>query len=162
MISIRNEDGGSSSQAQRAAYTKLVKQFPNWHEHIIRRKSNIIAPVNMGNDKWKGFIYVNIAGGQQDVIKSHKTDQLLFNPATEYANEQTCLDIDLVMLYFAFFSVDRKKLSKNDINTFTFLLSNIEKYLLHSEYTAGNLLTYCKKHPCLVLENGNLVDPIQV
>lgn len=161
MISIRNEDGGSSSQIARNAFEKLKISFPNWKELIIKRKDDITNPVNIGNEKWDGFIYVYIAGGQQDVIKSHTKDQLLFNPACEYANEGVCLDIDLVMLFFALYSINKETISENQKKELEFLLESISTELKNSKYDSGNLLDYCKNHPCLVLECGKLFDPIQ-
>jgi hypothetical protein len=161
MISIRNEDGGSSSQIARNAFEKLNEHFPNWKELIIKRKNNISNPVNIGNEKWKGYIYVYIAGGQQDVIKSHTNDELLFNPACEFANEEICLDIDLVMLFFALHSIDREMIPENQKEILKNLLEYISIELKKSEYDSGNLLDYCQNHPCLILENGKLFDPIQ-
>lgn len=161
IISIRNEDGGSSSQIARNAFEKLKISFPNWKELIIKRKNNITNPVNIGNEKWNGFVYVYIAGGQQDVIKSHTKDQLLFNPACEYANEDVCLDIDLVMIFFALYSINKETISENQKKELEFLQESISTELKNSKYDSGILLDYCKNHPCLVLESGKLFDPIQ-
>lgn len=61
----------------------------------------------VGNDKWKGFLFVSIRGGQQDTIETHKDNQItLFNPACEYANAEVSLDIDLTLAYFAMRSID--------------------------------------------------------
>ena len=159
MISIRNENGISSSQIQRSAFEKLKLKFPNWKNQIIKRKKNISEPFGIGNEKWEGFVYVNIAGGQQDVIKSHFSEELIFNPACEYANQQTCLDIDLVMSYFALMSVDTEIKKGQEYKN---LVLNIEYELKNSNYDFGNLYDYCINHPSLKLEVGKLFDPIQV
>ena len=161
VISIRNEDGGSSSQMARNAFEKLEKHFPNWKDLIIKRKKNISNPINIGNEKWEGYIYVYIAGGQQDIIKSHTSDELLFNPACEFANEEICLDIDLVMLFFSLHSIDKNSLTKEQKEEFNILYENISNELKMSKYDSGNLFNYCINHPCLILEKGKLFDPIQ-
>ncbi len=162
MISIRNEDGVSSSQTARSAFKKLNERFPSWKNSVIKRKNNISNPVNIGNEKLEGYIYVYIAGGQQDVIKSHTTNELLFNPACEFANEEICLDIDLVMLFFALYSINMKIIGIERQTELKQLLKDIYYELKNSKYDTGNLLDYCQNHPCLILENGKLFDPIQV
>ncbi|MDE1848695.1 MAG: hypothetical protein KGH55_01545 [Nanoarchaeota archaeon] len=162
MISIRNEDGSSSSGDARKAFIKLKEKFPKWNNLLIKRKPGISNDVNIGNEKWEGYIYVHIAGGQQDVIKSHTSSELLFNPACEYANEEICLDIDLVMSFFALNSIDKDKLNKNQQRKLSELLNKLKNELVKSSYDGGNLLDYCKNHPCLILEKNKLFDPIQV
>lgn len=173
MISIRTEDKGSSSQKSRESFKKLIKEFPDYKTKIIRRKNKVYKQVNEGNEKWEGFIYVSIRGGQQDVIETHfienKTEKkkyYLFNPACEFANETTCLDIDLVMSYFALISLNQDKLNKNEIKIYEELKSYVEFYLKKTEYDnehfKGNLLDYCKNHPCLKMVPDKLFDPIQV
>lgn len=161
MISIRNEDGSSSSQTARKAFIKLERNFPDWKNHLIKRKENVPNPVNIGNKKWEGYIYVYIAGGQQDVIKSHSNDELLFNPACEFANEEICLDIDLVLLFFAMHSINKESLNNEQKDEFALLFKYIFNELKNSKYDSGNLLDYCLNHPCLALEKGKLFDPIQ-
>lgn len=166
MISIRNEDGSSSSQIAREAFKKLEHHFKDWKESIIKRKEgkkDVIKgkkDVNIGNEKWEGKIYVYIAGGQQNVVKSHRSAELLFNPACEFANEEICLDIDLVMLFFALHSIDIKETTKKQ-KELEQLLECISNELKESKYDTGDLLKYCQNHPCLVLGKRNLVDPIQ-
>lgn len=162
MISIRNEDGGSSSQTSRDAFEKLKVAIPDYKNHFIKRKEDV-ASSGIGNDKWEGFIYYSIKGGQQDIILSHSNAPFpqLFNPACEFANEDICLDIDLVLGYFAMFSID-KTLDNFDKIKHDALLNNIQQELKKSQYDCGNLLDYCNNHPCLLLEKGKLFDPIQV
>lgn len=162
IITIRNEDGGSSSQTSRDAFEKLKQKFPDYQNHFIKRRPNIVNP-GIGNDKWEGFIYYSIKGGQQDTIISHISAPFpqLFNPACDYANENICLDIDLVLAYFAMFSVD-KKLDSSEKLQHESLLNDIKRELKNSEYDGGNLLDYCDNHPCLLLGRGKLVDPIQL
>jgi len=173
MISIRTEDKVSSSQKSRESFSKLIKEFPDYKDKIIRRKDRDYQNVNEGNEKWEGFIYVSIRGGQQNVIETHfldnRTDKrkyYLFNPACEYANESTCLDIDLVMSYFALASIDKSKLDEVKKEIYSKLRNSVEIYLKQAEYEnesfTGNLLSYCKNHPCLKMVRGKLFDPIQV
>jgi hypothetical protein len=161
MISIRNEDGGSSSQVERTAFEKLKKEIPNYKNYLITRKERDYA--GTGNDKWEGYIYYSIKGGQQDITISHPSDSpQLFNPACEFANEEICLDIDLVLAYFTMFSIDKSNFTSKQKNEYDELLTNIKRELKNSEYDDGNLLDYCNKHPCLLLERGKLFDSIQV
>ena len=163
MISIRNEDGGSSSNVARLAFSKLKNEIPDYEDHLIKRKSSVTYS-GLGNDKWEGFIYYSIKGGQQDTIISHseKPFPQLFNPAYEFANIDVCLDIDLVLIYFAMFSVNTKNLEIEKKTMFDSLIQDIEKSLKESFYDSGNLLDYCKNHPSMLMEPGNLFDPIQV
>ena len=94
------------------------------------------------------------------LIRKHRFPQL-FNPACDFANEDICLDIDLVLAYFTMFSIDKNMDESEKIKHDT-LLKNIKQELKNSEYDNGNLLDYCNNHPCLLLEKGKLFDPIQV
>lgn len=164
MISIRNEDGGSASSTARIAFNRLVEEIPDYKNHLIKRKPNIKSK-GIGNDKWEGYIYYSIKGGQQDKIESHTTKPFpqLFNPACEFANETVCLDIDLVLAYFAMFSIDKATLDDPKKIEYDNLFENIKQELKKSKYDFGNLLDdYCNNHPCLLLEPGKLFDPIQV
>ena len=173
MISIRTEDKGSSSQKSRESFKKLIKEIPDYKDKIIRRKNKVYRNVNEGNEKWEGFIYVSIRGGQQDVIETHFLDNrsdkkryYLFNPACEFAKESTCLDIDLVMSYFALMGIDKSKLNEIQKEIYLKLKDSVEIYLEKAEYEnenfTGNLLFYCKNHPCLKMIKNKLLDPIQV
>lgn len=163
MISIRNEDGGSSSNAERTAFDKLIIEIPDYQDHLIKRKVGI-KHNGQGNDKWEGYIYYSIKGGQQNTILSHaeKPFPQLFNPACDFANEEICLDIDLTLAYFAMFSIDETTLELTKKIEYNKLLENLRKELINSKYNHGNLLDHCNNHPCLLLEPGRLLDPIQV
>ncbi|ADD08863.1 hypothetical protein Aboo_1054 [Aciduliprofundum boonei T469] len=165
MISIRNEDGTSSSQKERAAMEKLEKEFPDYKEHIIKRKGGVRYR-GTGNDVWEGFIYYSIKGGQQDTRNAYDETGIkppqLFNPASEYANEEVSLDIDLVLIYFAMFSIDKDSLDTQKRDKYEMLLKRLEYVLENTEYDEGNLLEYCRNHPSLLLDEGKLYDPIQV
>lgn len=159
IISIRTANGSSSSSVQRLAFQKLKKIFPDYKDHILRRKSNS----SKGNGSWEGFIYYSIRGGQQDIDVAYTNSNqypLLFNPAVEYANEDVCLDIDLVLAYFALYSIP--ELSRNE--KYNQIKRNVETMLSGEEctYDSGNLLDYCKKHYCLTFQSGILTDPIQM
>jgi hypothetical protein len=163
MISIRNEDGGSASSVARKALSVLKKEIPDYKNNLIRRKKSI-GYSGIGNDKWEGYIYYSIKGGQQNTILSHPVGPFpqLFNPACEFANKDICLDIDLVLSYFAMFSINKLSLDSHNKKIYFELLKNIKCELKKSEYDSGNLLEYCDNHSCLLLEPGELFDPIQV
>ncbi len=165
MISIRSQDGKSDSQAARNAFSLLELEFPNWRKELIRRKPAEPGARNLlqGNDKIEGFVYVKIAGGQQDTTRSHEQGEGLFNPACEYAGSQVSVELDLVMLYFALHSMSDayqanpslRRQVENEIEVLAALLR-------HCKYDDGNLLDYCNNHPSLKFGKGRLVDPIQV
>jgi len=175
IITIRSESGSSSSAIQRESFNKFLN-----NTEIIYNNEKIILSNNnyqnyfitqtesggIGNEKWNGFLFISIKGGQQDIIESHIENQTIFNPACEFATETVCLDIDLVMIYFALMSVDTSSLSANKTKEYNIILSNIEPHLQNSIYNnvsfSGNLLDYCKNHPSLKMFRGKLYDPIQV
>ncbi|VVB82731.1 Uncharacterised protein [uncultured archaeon] len=163
MISIRNESGTSSSHIERDAFDKLKALIPDYQNHLIKRKDGI-ACSGKGNDQWEGYIYYSMKGGQQNTILSHATAPFpqLFNPACDFANEEICLDIDLVLAYFAMFSIDKTAFNVIQKKEYYELLNEIKKELKNSKYDFGNLLEYCDNHPCLLLDSGKLFDPIQV
>ncbi len=178
MISIRSEDGSSSSKLQRESFKKLINNTPvdyngkkiiinqnNYQDYAIRRSE--CPYTHIGNDKWEGFLFVSIKGGQQDTIETHKgKEEKLFNPACEYANEEVCLDINLVVAYFTLMSIDETTLDNNQKNTYTQIIDKVESALESSQYEHssyfGNLLDYVKKHPCVNISPGELYDPIQI
>lgn len=143
IISIRST-GFSSSVEQREAYSNLIdfmhKYYnldpinPDLKEYLVQRKTpDVIAYSGEKNDKWKGFIYCCIKGGQQDTLNLHEkynipsTNVQLFNPSVEYANERVSVDITMVLIYFALFSIhhDRKiKQLKSEIDKLQNLINN--------------------------------------
>lgn len=163
MISIRGEGGTSDTRKPREAFELLKKVFPDWQSQLIRRKPGFEKNVNQGNEKIEGFVYVRIAGGQQDTFFSHDNGELLFNPACEYASTEVSTELDLVMLYFALHSFDMNSISnpslKQEIRNEIEVVGSI---LRHCKYDSGNLLDYCVNHPSLKMGNGQLFDPIQV
>jgi len=167
MISIRTEDGSSSSSIPRQSYLKLLKRFPDYESCIIKRKKNV-AYSGTGNDKWEGFIYISIKGGQQDTIVTHSEniDYQLFNPACEYATEDISLDIDLVMSYFALKSIKEDSCNEEQKKELSFITKEVGNYLQTCEYEnpsfTGNLLSYCENHPSIKMKKNSLFDPIQV
>lgn len=162
MISIRSEGGNPSSQSQRNAFEKLNILFPDYNENLIRRKQNINPSnsLSIGNEKWEGFIYISIRGGQQDTITTHSrsVDFNLFNPAVEYASDEVSVDIDFVLSYFALFSIPHDKRDEE----FLTIKKTLERELKNCIYDTGNLLDYVKNHPSLKLIEGELTDPIQL
>lgn len=177
IISIRSDLGSSSSSVQRDAFNKLVsgtKVLYNGAETIITEnnfrdysiKQNIRGK-GKGNETWSGFLYVSIRGGQQDTLETHAGQELtLFNPACEYASTEVCDDINLVMLYYAFVSIDRESLSESNRCIYDNIKENIENALEESRYDnetyKGNLLDFVKKQLSVSLIPGQLTDPIQL
>ena len=176
MISIRTEEGSSSSQVQRDAFQKLINNAKVFYKDkwIVLNKSNYMNyaikrkyAASSGNSNWDGFLYVSIKGGQQDTIETHKNaNELLFNPACEYASKRICLDLDFVTSYFALHSIDYNKLTSSNKFTYDSLMKILREYLKEEEFEndsyKGNLLDYCDNHPCMKLEPNKLMDPIQL
>lgn len=175
IITIRSESGSSSSQEQRAAFKKLINNTCVTYRGqtvTITRDNYIdyaITQTNRGgtgNEKWEGFLFVSIKGGQQDTIESHSGNQTIFNPACEFANEEVCMDLNLVMAYFALTSINESDLSSIKLSEYKSLMANIEAVLKSSIYDndaySGNLLDYCQNHPSMKMVKGKLYDPIQV
>lgn len=180
IISIKSQEGTSSSSIQREAFEKLCNgeieyQYKgerirlnetNLKDYYIRKKENSSSS-GKGNEKWEGFIYISIKGGQQDTINSHEGNITIFNPACEYASEEIKLDLDLTLLYFALHSVNLERLERNKLEEYITLKKEIEEILKESEYQSkdytGNLLDYCQNHNSLKFgDNQKLVDPIQI
>lgn len=170
IIDIRST-GSSSSEAQRNALVKLQAFLQtnniDLNSVLIKRKEefeDLRTGIGIGNDKWKGFVYYNIRGGQQDALDSHTMARIpsskvqLFNPSVEYANEETSLDITLVLIYFALFSVQIENRDENWKN----LIHHYEEYFKTKTYNKVSLYDYTTNHICLNLVKGQLIDPIQV
>lgn len=173
IITIRSEGGSSSSSIPREAFKKLTSNTKihynnttitlnedNYNDYAIQQ----IGSGGKGNEKWTGFLYVSIRGGQQDTIETHHGKKLtLFNPACEYASNEIKTDIDLVCAYFMMYSLDEKEKETEKYNE---ILAELEKYLKESQYNSscfkGNLYDYCKNHPSLKMHKNKLTDPIQV
>ena len=176
IISIRSESGSSSSAVQRENFAKLIDNTKvqykgqtvtitaqNYQNYALER----IARGGTGNEKWTGFLFVSIRGGQQDTIETHRGEELLlFNPACEYASEEVCTDLDLVMAYYALVSVNEETLSSSDKTMYKKLISNVREVLSKTKYDyekyTGDLLTFCDNHPSIKMIRGQLTDPIQV
>lgn len=166
IITIRST-GVSSSQTQRIAYERLKKYLKENNiiekENLIQRKNEYkkTRGIGVGNHKWKGFIYYNISGGNHETLFSHsnfkKEEGSLFNPFVEAANESISLDITLVLIYFAFFSIP------TDRRCFTWyeIVSKYDDFLKTRNYDSGSLYYYVSSHICLTYEKGILIDPIQ-
>mgnify|MGYP003301993688 CR=1 FL=1 len=115
------------------------------------------------------FLYISIKGGQQDTIETHSGKSLtLFNPACEYASTDVCIDIDLVMSYYALASINKKDLIKDSKKwqEYKLLVRDIENALQKIEYDypgyKGNLLNYVKNQYSISLIPEQLTDPIQL
>lgn len=175
IISIRSETGSSSSFLQRKAFKKLINNTvinyngctvtineSNYKEYGLKQ----IASGGTGNEKWTGFLFVSIKGGQQDVIESHNHSQTIFNPACEYANPSISCDLDLTMSYFAMLSIDKATLStaKNKLYDalMTALINTLKETIYNNDSYSGSLYDYCINHPSVKMIPGKLYDPIQV
>lgn len=164
IISFRTEDGDSGATIPRRSFLKFKeyygKSFDEKFKPVVR-KGNIHVAGKGDNSVWEGNIYYSIKGGSQETINSH--DGLgapkLFNPATEYANEEVCIDIDITMSYFAMlcFDIDREL-----VTNFNALKLQVEEFLKTRVYDEGNLYDYCVNHPSLKFGGGFLVDPIRL
>lgn len=174
IISIRSEAGSSSSEEQRKAYEKLIEDTLVEYNgnSVVLNKDNLEnyylkkvgKPGGIGNEKWEGFIFISIRGGQQDTITSHKGNITLFNPACEYASDEVGEDINLVMGYFALRSIRSQRKQTDD---FYKLLEKVKNMLKKTEYNTnefkGDLLDYCESHPSIVFSDDEyLCDPIQI
>lgn len=175
IITIRSESGSSSSAIQRKYFEKLLNNTEvnykgekiyinrnNYQDYAITR----LASGGTGNEKWGGFLYISIRGGQQDTIQTHLNELPIFNPACEFANTAISYDLDLVMSYFALASIDETSLTPQKKSEYQELKESIEKILQKAEYDSkaysGNLYDYCINHPSMKMIPGKLYDPIQV
>lgn len=177
IISIRSEAGSSSSSMQRKCFDKLTNNFVVTYNNkkITLTKSNYLKYAlkrikngGKGNDTWSEFLFISIKGGQQDTIETHKNQEItLFNPACEYANPEVILDLNLVLAYFALFSIDKQLIIEKKLeNDFIKLKTEIEKILKDCYYNlpdfSGTLYDYCTKHYSLIIKSECLCDPIQL
>ena len=166
MISFRTEDGDSGATIPRSSYAEFNRLIDegllNFIKAPILRDDEVEYCGKGSNAVWKGNIYYSIKGGDQNSIESHTNDQSpqIFNPATDYANELVCLDMDITMSYFCLHCFDLKNyVEENRIEVFK---SECERYLKTRDYDEGNLYEYCINHPSLKLGSGVLVDAIQL
>lgn len=180
IISIHSEAGSSSSEIQRQSFKKLINNTnilykgtkviineKNYQQYAIEQIRDNGRGIGVGNEWWNGFLFISIKGGQQDTIETHHDQELtLFNPACEFANKEVCLDLDLVMLYFAFLSVPYKDLDEYDAISYDTLFKQLKEALKGAFYDSpaykGNLLDYCENHPSAKMQKGTLTDPIQI
>lgn len=179
IISFRSENGSSSSSIPRIAFAKFIAGTEVFYKgkKIIVDENNYIdyklektmdgQGSGVGNDKWTGFMFVSIKGGQQDTIETHKNNSItLFNPACEYANEDVSLDIDLTLAYFAMRSIDYTNLPDDKKVEHKLLLEELADTLNEIKYDLnGNIVTlykYCNMHPSLAINENALIDPIQL
>ena len=176
IITIRSEAGSSSSAVPREAFAKLVSDTKvmykgeevvinqdNYSDYAIKR----IKQGGTGNEKWGGFLFVSIRGGQQDTIETHKGQELtIFNPACEFATPDVCVDLDLTVAYFAMLSIDKDELEEPQKSEYTTILAELraalEQCFYDSDDFKGNLLEYVDSHPSVIMRAGQLMDPIQV
>jgi hypothetical protein len=179
IITFRSEAGTSSSRKARQYFDELIKgtdvfykgktvriDKDNYEEYLIEVIEDKTS-TKTGNDTWKGFLFYSIKGGDRIPKESHPKKELrLFNPACEFATENVSVDIDLVMLYFAFSCIDKTYITDpKELKKYESILKKLKQALSESlyksaEYT-GNLLDYCNNHISMELNPGYLTDPIQ-
>lgn len=179
IITFRSENGSSSSSIPRLAFSKFIDNTEieyngqsiiinesNYMDYKLKKNADGLKS-GVGNDKWTGFLFVSIKGGQQDTIETHKDNSItLFNPACEYASSEVSLDIDLTLAYFAMRSIDldnlpddKRLLHKNLVNELSKMLNKIT-YDLNGNTIS--LLKYCNIHPSMAIDEKKLLDPIQL
>ena len=163
IISIRNQSGKSDSKEAADAFESLQKNFPSWESELVRRKPGLRrGSINKGNEKLQGKFFVKVAGGSQNPISSHKKlKEPLFNPACEYANSEVCLDIEMVMMYFALHAQPRPDLTRKQQLELQDCRTELAKELKNIEYQQTNLLEYCHNHLSMH-PTGKLIDVVQV
>lgn len=179
IITFRSENGSSSSSIPRIAFSKFINNTEvnyrgqkiiinenNYMDYILEKKVNGFRS-GIGNDKWKGFLFISIKGGQQDTIETHKENPItLFNPACEYANSDVSLDIDLTLSYFAMRSIDYNNLPDDKKKQHKYLFDKLSEMLKKINYELnGNnvsLFKYCNMHPSMAINENKLLDPIQL
>lgn len=176
IISFRTEEGKSSSEKQRESF----KNFLNNTKIMYKGKEITITEENYknytitqkqsggkGNEKWEGFLFVSIRGGQQDTIETHHDKKMtIFNPACEYASEDVSLDIDLTLLYFLMKSIQFDTLNNKEKVKYAQIMSKLKNELSKINYQKENqeinLYEYCSNHPSVKIHEGELTDPIQL
>lgn len=179
MISFRSENGSSSSEIPRKYFnmflnntkviyknSKIVINKDNYSNYAIKKTIDGTGSL-CGNDKWDGFLFVSIKGGKQDTIETHKNKSItLFNPACEYANEEVCRDIDLVLGFFAMKSINPDELEKEKKETYENIMKELKKVIENVNYDLNgkqySLYKYCSIHPSVRLVDNQLTDPIQL
>jgi hypothetical protein len=177
IISIKSENGSSSSAKQREAFEKLIDNTEVMYkgQKVIIKNDNyeayaISQDINRqgcGNEVWSGFIFISIRGGEQDTIETHRDKELtLFNPACEYASADVCEDINLVMAYYALLSIDKSTIDSASSEKCRSLIQDIESMLKDIEYDypgfKGNLYDHVTKNYSVSMKPGKLTDPIQL
>lgn len=175
IITIRSESGSSSSAIQREYFARLTSgtHIKYKGDEVVLNRNNYTEYAlkkdiggGIGNASWSGFLFVCIKGGQHDVEETHHgKNLLLFNPACEFATEEVCLDIDLVMSYYALLSIDTVILEERRKNDYDRIIGDVREALSESYYDSeayvGDLLNYCNNQLSVRMVEGQLTDPIQ-
>jgi hypothetical protein len=165
IVTFRTEDGDSGAAIPRSSYkTFMAKKAMgelDFEFSPIKRNPLVSYKGKGDNSVWEGNTYYSIKGGDQTSIESHTgiKDQLLFNPATDYANEQVCIDMDITMSFFVLHCHDIDEELKDIV---VVLKKEAKAYLETRNYDEGNLYEYCINHPTLKFGDGILVDAIQL
>lgn len=179
IISFRTENGSSSSAIPRNAFSKFIEGT----EVVYKGKKIIVDKDNyrqyalkklvdghgsgIGNEKWSGFLFASIKGGEHDTIETHSNNVItLFNPACEYANEDVIIDIDLTLSYFALKSIDCKNLPDDKKQIHNQLIEDLSCLLKKIKYELNfnliSLYDYCINHPSVAIDEEKLTDAIQL
>ena len=179
-VSFRNTDGSSGSQNSMKCYNKFIEFGEQKHVKFksftcINRKNNTNYSNFKNNNMITGELFYELKGGNNKSIESHPYDDtkerkgkpMLFNPAIEYANERTMVDIELVLSYFALHIENlEKQFDEKKIND---LKNKVKDFLKKRNYDDRNLLDYCDNHYSLtdhpIISKNNkkiLIDPISM
>lgn len=196
IISLRKVDGDSGAAKSMEAFkkfigeggekpikikyngktVKLTRNNYNCKEYIVHRKDRVSSRgVGSGNEKWTGFLFVSIKGGDNrpnSTFETHEKQNIkLFNPACEYASEEVSRDIDLVMLYFVMHSIKKEELNQltedlsDKYNLVSEKLDNALKKISYKDIknkkrSEKNLYDYCSNHYSIIYEKGCLYDTV--
>ena len=165
IVTFRNADKKASPVEARLAFQKFILQVPDWQSHLLKqeRTNANVGSVGVGNEKWSGKYFVKIAGGEQNSITPQDGARLaLFNPACEYLDKESGVDLELVMLYFALHAIPSASARAQDLADKDAALNSLRRALKTRIYDSGDLLQYCDSHESLVLDSSVLMDPIQL
>ena len=90
----------------------------------------------------------------------------LFNSACEYANDEVCRDIDLVLGYVAMKAINPNELNKDMKELYDGLMKKLKIVMENVDYDLNgkqySLYEYCSIHPSVKLVDNQLTDPIQL
>ena len=157
IIVIMSTNGDSGSSYALSCYEKIkpVIEQNNWKR--VERKPDCEKKgecVTEGNNKWHGQYYYKISGGSNTKIElSHpesSTEFQLFNEYFDYANEDVCLHINVIMIFYMLHCFDIHTYIKLD--DVIRMISTFETFLKETHYDGGSLYDTCLINECIVDE----------